>query len=56
MMKKLGKDKNMCFDLHPFHEKDIIQDIIIQKFNNYIIKNHNAEINKIDDKIIDFLL
>jgi hypothetical protein len=53
---KIGKDKIMCFDLHPFHEKDIIQDIIIQKFNNYIIKNHDAEINKIDDKIIDFLL
>ena len=53
---KIGKDKIMCFDLQPFHEKNIIQDIIIQKFNNYIIKNHDTEINKIDDRIIEFLL
>ena len=53
---KIGKDKIMCFDLQPFHEKNIIQDIVIQKFNNYIIKNYDTEIKKIDDKIIDFLL
>ena len=53
---KIGKDKIMCFDLQPFHEKNIIQDIIIQKFNNYIIKNYDTEIKKIDEKIIDFLL
>ena len=53
---KIGKDKIMCFDLKPFYEKNIIQEIIIQNFNNYIIKNYNTKVTKIDDKILSFLL
>ena len=53
---KIGKDKIMCFDLKPFYEKNNIQDIIIQTFNNYIIKNYDTKVTKIDDRILDFLL
>ena len=53
---KLGKDKIICFDIKPFFEKDILQDIIIENFNKYIIKNYDTELKKIDDKVLDFLL
>ena len=53
---KIGKDKIICFDIKPFFEKDILQDIIIENFNKYIIKNYDVELMKIDDKILDFLL
>ena len=53
---KLGKDKIICFDIKPFFEKDILQDIIIESFSKYIIKNYDTELMKIDDKVLDFLL
>ena len=53
---KIGKDKILCFDLKPFYEKNIIQEIVIQNFNNYIIKNYDVKVTKIDDRILDFLL
>ena len=52
----LGKDKIICFDIKPFFEKDILQDIIIENFNKYIIKNYDTDLMKIDDKLLDFLL
>ena len=52
----VGKDKIICFDIKPFFEKDILQDIIIENFNKYIIKNYDTDLMKIDDKLLDFLL
>jgi hypothetical protein len=53
---KLGKDKIICFDIKPFFEKDILQDIIIENFNKYIIKNYDTDLMKIEDKLLDFLI
>ena len=53
---KLGKDKIICFNIKPFFEKDILQDIIIENFNKYIIKNYDTDLMKIEDKLLDFLI
>ena len=49
-------NKIICFEIKPFFEKEILQKIIIENFNNYVIKNYDYELKKIDEKILDFLL
>ena len=53
----ISNDKIITFKIKPIMEKDILKDIIIYNFNNYVLKNYpNSQLASIDNKILDFLL
>ena len=53
----IGNDKIIIFRINPIMEKDILKQILIENFNNYVIKNYkHSKLKNIDDKILDFLL
>ena len=53
----IGNDKIITFKINPIMEKDILKQILIENFNNYVIKNYkHSKLKNIDDKILDFLL
>ena len=54
----ISADKIITFDIHPIMEKEKIKQIIIENFNNSVKSEYpsNTKIEKIDDKILDFLL
>ena len=53
-----GTDKIITFKINPIIKKDILKDIIIQNFQNYVTKNYPypSKLEAIEDKILDFLL
>ena len=55
---KIGNDKIINFNINPIMEKDILKNILIENFNNRVIKEYpsNTRLESIDDKILDFLL
>ena len=54
----IGTDKIITFKINPITDKKILSNIIIQNFQNYIIKNYSEsdKLELIDDKILDFIL
>ena len=54
----VGNDKIINFKIDPITEKDILKQILIENFKNYVVKHYNesSELESIDNKILDFLL
>ena len=54
----IGNDKIINFKIQPFTQKDILEKILIENFKNYVVKycHESSKIERIDDKILDFLL
>ena len=54
----IGTDKIITFKINPIMEKDIIKDIIISNFQNYVAKHYEppSKLESIEDKILDFLI
>ena len=54
----IGNDKIITFKIDPITEKDLLKNILIENFNNYVVKyyHESSKLVSIDNKIIDFLL
>ena len=54
----IGSDKIINFKIEPITEKEILKQILIENFKNYVVKycHESSKIENIDNKILDFIL